>query len=125
VSVVGVDSSSVMIEEAQRRGLDEAVVADAHALPFAADGFDGAWADRTFQHLADPVGAIADMERLLCDRRLEGPSGWRLVFVFAERSSASSRAGSGRSSAASAAEASRGPGIRSAAASAASAAAAS
>jgi protein-L-isoaspartate O-methyltransferase len=31
-SVVGVDSSSVMVEEATRRGLKDAVTADAHAL---------------------------------------------------------------------------------------------
>jgi cyclopropane fatty-acyl-phospholipid synthase-like methyltransferase len=47
-TVVGVDSSEAMIEEARRRGLTEARLADAHALPFEADSFDGAWADRTF-----------------------------------------------------------------------------
>jgi SAM-dependent methyltransferase len=64
-SVTAVDSSRAMIEEAQRRGLRKSVVADAHALPFEPGTFDGAWADRTFQHLADPVAALAEMVRVL------------------------------------------------------------
>jgi len=65
VTVVGVDASRVMIEEAARRGLTEAVVADAHSLPFESESFDGAWADRTFQHLADPVTALGEMVRVV------------------------------------------------------------
>ena len=61
--VVGVDSSVAMAEEARRRGLAEALVADAHALPFDAEVFDGAWADRTVQHLADPAQALAELGR--------------------------------------------------------------
>jgi SAM-dependent methyltransferase len=64
-SVVGVDSSRVMVEEARRRGSSEAVVADAHALPFEDESFDGAWADRTFQHLADPGAALVEMARVV------------------------------------------------------------
>jgi SAM-dependent methyltransferase len=63
--VVGVDFSNVMVKEARRRGLPQAVVADAHALPFDAEVFDGAWADRTFQHLADPGQALAEMARVV------------------------------------------------------------
>jgi SAM-dependent methyltransferase len=63
-SVAGVDSSSAMVEEARRRGLADALVADAHALPFDPDTFDGAWADRTFQHLADPPAALAELVRV-------------------------------------------------------------
>jgi SAM-dependent methyltransferase len=63
--VTGVDFSHAMIEEARRRGLRQSVVADAHALPFESGTFDGAWADRTFQHLADPVAALAEMVRVL------------------------------------------------------------
>jgi SAM-dependent methyltransferase len=63
--VVGVDSSSAMVEEARRRGLAQAIVADAHALPFDADEFDGGWADRTFQHLAEPGKALAEMARVI------------------------------------------------------------
>jgi SAM-dependent methyltransferase len=47
-----------------RRGLRETVVADAHALPFAPAAFDGVWADRTVQHLADPVKALGEMVRV-------------------------------------------------------------
>jgi SAM-dependent methyltransferase len=65
VSVVGADASRVMIEEARRRGLAEAVLADAHSLPFESESFDGAWADRTFQHLADPVAALDEMVRVV------------------------------------------------------------
>jgi SAM-dependent methyltransferase len=63
--VVGVDSSVAMAEEARRRGLGQALVADAHALPFGAGVFDGAWADRTFQHLADPGRALAELARVV------------------------------------------------------------
>jgi SAM-dependent methyltransferase len=52
-----------MIEEAKRRGLTDAVVAHAHAVPFDPDSFDGAWADRTFQHLANPRAALDEMVR--------------------------------------------------------------
>jgi SAM-dependent methyltransferase len=64
VEVVGVDSSQTMVEEAVRRGLGEVHVARAEALPFADASFDGAWADRTFQHLADPEAALAEMIRV-------------------------------------------------------------
>jgi SAM-dependent methyltransferase len=63
--VVGVDSSVAMAEEARRRGLSRALVADAHALPFDAEVFDGAWADRTFQHVADPAQALSELSRVV------------------------------------------------------------
>jgi SAM-dependent methyltransferase len=62
--VVGIDTSSTMIAEARRRGLEDAHVADAESLPFDASSFDGCWADRTFQHLADPEAALAEMVRV-------------------------------------------------------------
>ncbi len=65
VEVVGVDSSGAMVEEARRRDLAGAIAADAHALPFDAGRFDGAWADRTFQHLAEPGQALAEMARVV------------------------------------------------------------
>ena len=67
VSVVGVDTSTTMVEEARRRGLREARVADAEALPFDDASFDGCWADRTFQHLADPEAALAELCRVTKD----------------------------------------------------------
>lgn len=64
VGVVAVDVSRTMVEEARRRGLQEAYVAHAAALPFEAGSFDGCWADRTFQHLAAPESALAEMVRV-------------------------------------------------------------
>ena len=64
VEVVGVDASATMVEEARRRGLRDALVGDAHALPFTDASFDGSWSDRTFQHLADPPGALAELARV-------------------------------------------------------------
>jgi SAM-dependent methyltransferase len=64
VDVVGVDGSQTMVEEATRRGLREAHVARAEALPFGDASFDGSWADRTFQHLEDPQAALAEMVRV-------------------------------------------------------------
>lgn len=64
VSVVGVDTSTTMVEEARRRGLREARVGNAEALPFDDASFDGCWADRTFQHLADPKAALAELCRV-------------------------------------------------------------
>lgn len=64
-TVVGVDSSQAMVEEARRRGLEQARVADAHDLPFDEASFAGAWADRTFQHLADPARALAELVRVV------------------------------------------------------------
>lgn len=65
VKVVGVDASRVMVEEARRRGLAEAQVADAHHLPFDHASFAGAWADRTFQHLAEPRKALEELVRVV------------------------------------------------------------
>jgi SAM-dependent methyltransferase len=62
--VVGVDSSETMVAEAKRRGLAEALVADAHVLPFADTTFDGCWADRVFQHLEDPTKALGELVRV-------------------------------------------------------------
>jgi SAM-dependent methyltransferase len=64
VEVVGVDLAHTMIDEARRRGLREAHVADAGSLPFDDAGFDGCWADRTFQHLAEPETALREMLRV-------------------------------------------------------------
>jgi SAM-dependent methyltransferase len=60
---VGLDASAVMIGEAAGRGGDF-VRGDAHALPFADGSFAGCRADRTFQHLADPERALAELVRV-------------------------------------------------------------
>jgi SAM-dependent methyltransferase len=65
VEVTGVDLSRTMVEEARRRGLARAAVADAAALSFGESTFDGCWADRTFQHLADPNAALAELVRVV------------------------------------------------------------
>jgi SAM-dependent methyltransferase len=65
VAVTGVDRSETTVAEARRRGVMDAVTGDAHRLPFADAGFDGAWADRTFQHLDDPVKALAEIVRVV------------------------------------------------------------
>jgi len=62
--VTGVDVSRAMVDEARRRGLRDALVATADALPFEDASFDGCWADRVFQHLADPQAALAEMVRV-------------------------------------------------------------
>jgi SAM-dependent methyltransferase len=59
-----VDSSETMVAEALERGLSEARVADAHALPFPDASFDGCWADRVLQHLEHPQGALSELVRV-------------------------------------------------------------
>ena len=68
VSVVGVDVSETMVAEARRRGLTEALVADAHELPFEDESFAGAWSDRTFQHLTTPATALRELVRVTSKR---------------------------------------------------------
>jgi ubiquinone/menaquinone biosynthesis C-methylase UbiE len=67
--LVGIDVSELAIQEAGRRmaGVPEAemLVADAHELPFEAGSFDACRVDRTFQHLADPDRALAEVRRVL------------------------------------------------------------
>ncbi|MEU6378789.1 methyltransferase domain-containing protein [Streptomyces sp. NPDC046909] len=63
--VVAVDSSLTMIEQARARGLAHAVVADGHQLPFRTDYFDGVWADRVLQHVADPDRVLDELLRVL------------------------------------------------------------
>jgi ubiquinone/menaquinone biosynthesis C-methylase UbiE len=67
--VCGVDSSTAMISYAAEKigsgkpGL-ELKVADAHALPFDDDTFDGVRADRVFQHLPEPYTALKELVRV-------------------------------------------------------------
>lgn len=63
--VVAVDSSLTMIAQARTRGPAHAVVADGHQLPFGADRFDGAWADRVLQHVARPDRVLDELLRVV------------------------------------------------------------
>ncbi|MFI7607647.1 methyltransferase domain-containing protein [Micromonospora sp. NPDC049366] len=65
VSVTTVDRSLTMAAAMRARGLTQCVVADAHQLPFLSNSFDGAWADRTVQHLADPHTAVEELVRVV------------------------------------------------------------
>jgi SAM-dependent methyltransferase len=65
VRVTTVDSAYTMAATAATRGLTGCLVADAHQLPFAGRSFDGAWADRTVQHVADPHAAIRELVRVV------------------------------------------------------------
>lgn len=67
--VVGVDFSQAMVEEATRRsaGLDlplRFVQGDLHALAYPDAAFDRCFAAGTFQHLADPRAAAAELLRV-------------------------------------------------------------
>ncbi|MEU5789147.1 methyltransferase domain-containing protein [Micromonospora purpureochromogenes] len=65
VSVATADCSLTMVAVTRARGLTQCTVADAHHLPFLNNSFDGAWADRTLQHLADPHAAIKELIRVV------------------------------------------------------------
>ncbi|MDN3027862.1 methyltransferase domain-containing protein [Streptomyces sp. S.PB5] len=62
---VAVDSSSTMVAQARARGLTRAAVADGHQLPFRGGRFDGAWADRVLQHVADPDRVLDELLRVV------------------------------------------------------------
>ncbi|ODB81689.1 MULTISPECIES: methyltransferase domain-containing protein [Micromonospora] len=65
VTVLTVDRSLTMAVAMRARGLTRCAVADAHRLPFLDDSIDGAWADRTVQHLDDPRAAIRELARVV------------------------------------------------------------
>lgn len=67
--VTGVDTSETMVEAAWRRSREgglpvEFRAGDAHRLEFPDGAFDGARADRVFQHLDDPERALAELIRV-------------------------------------------------------------
>lgn len=77
LEVIGFDTSAAMVTEARRRTGDGAgrfEVADAAALPLEAESLDGYRAERVYQHIDDPVPALAEARRVL------GP-GARIVLV--------------------------------------------
>jgi ubiquinone/menaquinone biosynthesis C-methylase UbiE len=68
-SVVGVDASHVMIDEAKRRtaGCGPELsfqLADATKLPFPDDTFDACRAEAVLEHLTDPGQAVTEMARV-------------------------------------------------------------
>jgi ubiquinone/menaquinone biosynthesis C-methylase UbiE len=63
--VVMLDVSKTMIREARQRGLPNVLVGDGICLPFASASFDGCWADRTFQHLPQPMATLQELVRVL------------------------------------------------------------
>ena len=62
--VIGIDRSLTMCREARARGLTLSLMADAERLPLPSALVDGCWADRTFQHLLDPLRALAELVRV-------------------------------------------------------------
>lgn len=79
-SVDGVDADPTLVAAAEHRasaaGVHDRVhhhVADALALPFAAQTFDAVRGERLFQHLSDPRAALAEM------LRVTRPGGWVVV----------------------------------------------
>ncbi|WP_409469156.1 methyltransferase domain-containing protein [Streptomyces sp. HC307] len=67
--VVGIDSSEQLIAQATPAGPGAAEVeflhGEAGSLPFAADTFDAARAERVIEHVPDPAAAVAEMLRVV------------------------------------------------------------
>jgi ubiquinone/menaquinone biosynthesis C-methylase UbiE len=68
--VVGIDASETMVARARERTRDVDLPVtfqrgDAHDLGFPDASFEGCYAIRTFQHLADPRRALAELHRVL------------------------------------------------------------
>jgi ubiquinone/menaquinone biosynthesis C-methylase UbiE len=62
--VMAADQSLTMAMECRARGTVSAVVCDAAHLPFPKATYDGACADRAFQHLLNPERALAEIVRV-------------------------------------------------------------
>lgn len=68
--VVGIDSSSAVLDEAITHAADEGVEnvsfqrADVYELPFDDDSFDVVHAHQLLQHLVDPVAALKELQRV-------------------------------------------------------------
>lgn len=67
-TVLGVDNSTAMVEEARNRASDSdpvsVGVADAERLPFGTNTFDGCRTERVLQHLERPKRAFAELCRV-------------------------------------------------------------
>src|SRR5262249_45619680 len=78
-TVIGVDFSTAMVAEAQRRNPDiEFRVGDAEQLPFGNDLFDAAVVNFGILHLSRPDRAFPEACRVLC------PGGWLGFTVWAK-----------------------------------------
>lgn len=64
-SVVAADRSQTMATVCLTRGRVPPVVCEAADLPFPDETFDGALADRTFQHFLEPALALAETVRVI------------------------------------------------------------
>ncbi|MFT4569490.1 MAG: SAM-dependent methyltransferase [Hyphomicrobiaceae bacterium] len=64
-SVVATDFSPAALALARRRGVSEAVAADATALPFADNSFDLVTAFDILEHVADDRAMVAELARVL------------------------------------------------------------
>lgn len=78
-TVTGVDLTPAMVEEAERRALDEGIdnvsflLGDATALDFTDGSFDGAITRFSFHHIPVPSRVLVEMGRLV------RPGGWIVV----------------------------------------------
>ena len=66
--VVAVDAAREAVRRARERGVDARHVALDEPLPFEDDTFDVAWLGETLEHLADPVGTVHEVRRVLTPR---------------------------------------------------------
>lgn len=79
MTVIGLDADTNALRFATKRGIDRLVQADATCLPVASASVDLVTAFDVVEHLADDVGALAEM------RRVVRPGGHCLVTVPAFR----------------------------------------
>ena len=63
--VIGADFCAPMLECAQKRGLDDLIVADGMNLPFAADCFDALTIGYGLRNMENWAGAISEFSRVL------------------------------------------------------------
>ena len=63
--VVGADFCLPMLKEAQRRGLEDLVVADGTRMPFSDDSFDALTVGFGLRNMASWPGALAEMARVV------------------------------------------------------------
>jgi SAM-dependent methyltransferase len=63
--VEAVDVAAEAVRRARARGVEARVVEEGAPLPFAEDAFDVVWAGEVLEHVADVVGLLADVRRVL------------------------------------------------------------